>query len=76
MSLQPETKESPDTGDGYTCAACNTQRPRDWYIYEIDRDGATLSPCCALCAREEKSRGPFPSQNVQAMASAAEQPTD
>lgn len=49
-----------ETGDGYTCVACGIQRPRNWFVYEIERDGKWVTPCCARCAREHKSRGPFP----------------
>ncbi len=45
---------------GYTCQTCGASRPREWYIYEIERKGESVTPCCAICARKEKSRGPFP----------------
>jgi hypothetical protein len=44
---------------GYTCRTCEEQRPRTWYVYEIERNGGWLTPCCAICARKGKSRGPF-----------------
>lgn len=48
-----------ETGDGYTCEICGIQRPKTWYVYEVERDGAWKKTCCAVCAREGKSNGPF-----------------
>lgn len=49
------TKES-----GYTCIVCGAIRPHDWFVYEIERDGQWFRPCCGQCAKQLKSRGPFP----------------
>jgi len=59
MALTLESLKA-ETGDGYTCAICRIQRPKTWYVYEIDVAGEWKNPCCAICARENKSRGPFP----------------
>ncbi len=45
---------------GYNCNWCGVTRPSNWYVYEIEKDGEWITPCCAICARETKSRGPFP----------------
>jgi len=45
---------------GYTCAFCGNQKPPNWYVYEIEKEGKWVRPCCAICARENKSRGPYP----------------
>jgi hypothetical protein len=57
-----ESRKAADIG--YTCQTCEQPRPRSWYVYEIEWNGEWLTPCCAICAREGKSRGPFP-QNIQ-----------
>ena len=44
---------------GYICQLCLQKRPPNWFVYEIERDGKWLRPCCAVCARENKSRGPY-----------------
>ncbi len=45
---------------GYICQECRTKRPPDWFWYTITKDdGEVKQPCCALCARQHKSQGPF-----------------
>jgi hypothetical protein len=61
-SLEARVKQL-EGGFGYTCAWCNIGQPKGHYIYEIEKDGQWVSPCCALCARENKSRGPFPAMH-------------
>ncbi len=56
----PRDERKHETGDGYVCKTCGIQRPRDWFVYEIEKEGQWLTPCCAMCARENNSRGPFP----------------
>ncbi len=52
-----------ETGLGYKCKLCGIQRPTNWFIYEIEKAGEWVTPCCAMCARENKSRGPYPQGN-------------
>lgn len=52
------------TGVGYICKNCGMKRPNDWFIYEIEKDGDWFTPCCASCAREHKSRGPYKQSNI------------
>lgn len=49
-------------GVGYECKCkcCGVLLPANWLTYEIDKDGKWIGPCCAICARENKSRGPLP----------------